>query len=169
MKWTKYKNQLEQNIEVISFTQKLEFAIEICERLLPDYEKFTEKYNWGNLEPIKSGITLCKQCFNGIEFEFETLRNLIAKIDENTPDMDEFGHDILGSLALNSACVVNETLTFLIDKKNDRIVDVGILCYDTQYFKVSEKCENFTDAEIENNTDLNKEINWQLERTRYVA
>jgi len=70
---------------------------------------------------------------------------------------------------LNAACVVIETLNFILDRKNDRIVDIGTLAYDTVFFEASERNPNLLDSELENDLELHKEMEWQLRTTKNVA
>ena len=168
MNWNEYKDKLKSNINGIPSEQKLQFAIEICDRLLPDYQNFSELNKWGEIKPLRDGLKYCKQLANGMELEFDSVKKLIKRIEKNTPDSEDFGQ-IEGSLALNAACAISETLNFIMDKNNQRIVDVGNFCYDTEYFKLSERKPNLSDVELEKEMELQKEIKWQLRKTKNVA
>ena len=168
MNWNEYKDKLRLNIDGISSEQKLQFAIEICDRLLPDYQNFSELYKWGEINPLRDGLKYCKEFVNGIELEFDSVKKLIKRIEINTPNSEDFGQ-IEGSLALNAACAISETLNFILDKNNERIVDIGNFGYDTEYFKLGERKSNLSDSELEKEMELQKEIEWQLKKTKNVA
>ncbi len=168
MNCNEYKDKLNSNVNGIPAEQKLQFAIEICDKLLPDYQNFSELYKWGEINPLKDGLKYCKEFANGIELEFDSVKMLIKRIEKNTPDSEDFGQ-VSGSLALNAASAICETLNFIIDKKNERIVDIGNFSYDTEYFKLGERKSNLSDSELEKEIELQKEIEWQLRKTKNVA
>ena len=120
MNWNEYKDKLKSNIKGIPSEQKLQFAIEICDRLLPDYQNFSELYKWGKINKLRDGLKYCKEFANGIELEIDSAKKLIIEIEKNTPNSEDFGQ-VEGSLALNTACAISETLSFIMDKNNDRI------------------------------------------------
>ena len=168
MNWTEYREQLIKNIDVLSLERRLDFAIEICERLLPDYKAFYNEYKWGNLDSLTDGLVLCKQNANGLDTDVKSIERLISLIEEITPDTEDFG-EVSGSLALNSASAIIETLNFILDNKTERITDIGSFSYDSAFFKAGELNPKLSDAEVENEIELQNEVAWQLEKTKYVA
>jgi uncharacterized protein YjaG (DUF416 family) len=168
MNWTEYREQLIKNLEVLSSERKLDFAIEVCEKLLPDYKAFYNEYKWGDLNSLADGLVLCKQNANGLDTDVKSIERLISGIEKITPDTEDFG-EVSGSLALNSAGAISETLNFILDNKTERITDIGSFSYDTAFFKAGELNPKLSDAEVENETELQNEITWQLEKTKYVA
>lgn len=168
MNWTEYREQLIKNIDGLSSPQKLKFAIEICEILLPDYQAFQQEFKWGNLNTLTGGLALCKQNADGLETDLTTVEKQISEILKNTPDTEDFA-EVSGSLALNSAAAIGETLSFILDHKTERISDIASLSYDSVYFKACENYPKLSESEIENHQDLQNEIKWQLEKTKYVA
>ncbi|MEQ8419634.1 MAG: DUF416 family protein [Arenibacter algicola] len=126
MNWTEYREQLIKNLDVLSLERKLDFAIEICEKLLPDYKAFYNEYKWGDLDSLADGLVLCKQNANGLDTDAKSIERLISEIEKITPDTEDFG-EVSGSLALNSAGAISETLNFILDNKTERITDIGSL------------------------------------------
>lgn len=165
MIWRNYVQQLKRNITQISFLQKLQFAISVCEKLIPDYRYFSETFNWGNISALEEGLAHVKEISQGHKFDSKTIQLLISEIEENMPDTDDFG-EVYGSLALNSACAINETLKFVVDRDDNRVVEIGGLSYDTEYFKLKESNKNLSESELE--LELHKEMNWQLEMTKLL-
>lgn len=165
MNWTEYREQLIKNVDGLSSRQKLKFAIEVCEKLFPDYQTFQDEYKWGNANLIADGLAACKRNANGLDPDEKSVRLLIAEIEKITPNTEDFG-EVSGSLALNSAAAICETLSFILDNKTERISDIGGLSYDSAYFKACEDYPKLSESEIENHRDLQNEINWQLEKTK---
>ena len=168
MNWREYREQLRKNIDGLSSNQKLKFAIDICEKLFPDYQTFQQEHKWGNLNTLADGLTLCKQNADGLRTNVNIVEKQIAKIVKNTPDTEDFGQ-VSGSLALNSAAAISAALSFILDNKTERISDIGSLSYDSAYFKACENYPKLSESEIENHKDLQNEIEWQLEKIKYVA
>ncbi|WP_158973538.1 DUF416 family protein [Cellulophaga sp. L1A9] len=149
MNWTEYREQLIKNIVVLSSEHRLDFAIKICEKLLPDYKTFYNECKWGDLDLLTDGLILCKQNANGLDSDVKTVERLISRIEEITPDMEDF-EEVSGSLALNSANAMSETLNFILDNKTERITDIGSFSYDSAFFKAGEFNTKLSDAEVEN-------------------
>jgi uncharacterized protein YjaG (DUF416 family) len=168
MNWKEYREQLIKNVDGLSSRQKLRFAIEVCEKLFPDYQDFQNEYKWGDVNLIADGLAVCKQNANGPDTEEKSVRKLIAGIEKITPDTECYG-EVSGSLALNSAAAICEALSFILDNKAERILDIGELSYDSAYFKACENYPNLSESEIENHPDLQNELRWQLEKIKYVA
>lgn len=168
MKWTEYREKLTKNLKATSLNQQMRFAIEICEKLLPDYDAFEKEFKWGDLKSLIKGLVLCKDNANGLDTNVKIIENQISEIEKNTPDTEDFG-EVSGSLALNSAAAISEALSFILDYKTERILDIGSLSYDSAYFKVCENYPKLSESEIENHQDLQNEIKWQLEKIKYVA
>ena len=168
MNLTEYSKRFKAELNKSSEKQKMEFAIEICERLIPDYYKFVDQTNWGDTNSISKALELIKNSANGQPIQTELINGLIREVEKNTPDTDDFGQ-INGSLALNSCTAILETLSFIMDKKSTRIMDIASFCYDSVYFKVGELNPELSEMEIENHANLQNEIKWQLEKLKNVA
>ncbi|MEM9364052.1 MAG: DUF416 family protein [Bacteroidota bacterium] len=165
MNWKEYTEQLKSEIKKSSEKQKLDFAKEICERLLPDYYNFVQKTNWGDANVISRAWKLIENFSNEQPTRAEIIREMIIELEKNTPDTEDFGQ-ISGSLALNSCAAITETLKFILDKKSERIMDITSFSYDTVYFKVCELNPKLSEMEIENQDEIQKEIEWQLEKLK---
>ncbi|MFD2588770.1 DUF416 family protein [Croceitalea marina] len=168
MKWTEYKERFKTTLYKTSEKQKMEFALEICEKLLPDYHTFTDETKWGDSDIISEALDLAKKCANTQQTRADLIKKMVGEVEKNTPDMDDFGQ-VSGSLALNSCTAISETLNFILDKKTERIIDIGSFSYDSTYFKVGELNPKLSDLEIEKHSDLQNEMEWQLEKIKYVA
>lgn len=168
MKWTEYSERFKAELTKSSEQQMMELAIEICAKLLPDYHEFFEETSWGDATTISKAYELIKNSANGRPTRTESINEIISEVEKNIPDTEDFGQ-ISASLALNSSLAILETLNFILDKKPDRISDIGTLSYDSVYFKVGELKPKLSELEIENHVDLQNEIKWQLEKIKHVA
>ena len=151
----------------ISNSERLSFAILICKRLITDYQRFVINRNWGDIFVLNQALDYCTRVEKGIEFDSTKIDNLIIAVDNITPDTDEF-KGISGLLAMNSATVITETLNFILDKSEQRIVDIGLLAYSSTYFKTSDAFPNLDESRIEKTKEIVEEINWQLKQTIYL-
>lgn len=168
MNWTEYREQVFQKVGGLTSPQKLKFALEICEKLLPDYRVFQEDFDWGNLDALKDGIALCKQNADGHDTETTAIKIQLSEIDRSTPDTEDFGQ-VSGSLALNAAAAIGEALNYILDNKEERISNIASLSYDSVYLVACENYPKLTESEIENHHDVQKEINWQLEKLKWLT
>lgn len=160
-----YQNQLRSNLRKLSFQKKKMFGIDICERLFPEYLEFHKLNGFGEPKILKMGIDICVEYPKSNIVEIE-INNIIQQIDTITPDTNDFG-EILGSLALNAACSVSETLKFLIDSDDEHIFNAASYMYDTIDLQVCDKFPNLNDENIERHPLIINEIKWQLDKTRH--
>lgn len=156
--WKEYQENLKRNVNTISISKNLEFATEICQRLLPEYKNFEKKHNWGNSKLVAEGIEICSN-YSLASTDQKKAKSLIEKLNSIVPDTEEFNY-ISSSLALNSACATIETLEYIIDFDSKHIFRVGNYMYDTLDFKVAENPKDSSER------ILSDEIEWQLEKTK---
>lgn len=142
----------------------MQFAIEICQALLPYYEKFERKYKWDDSRLLAEGIRLCE---NHVNLQAEVIHEYLEKIDLIIPDTDDFG-DLEGSCALNASLAVFYTLKFLVDHDNKLILEVGMLMYETISFDIQHENESISDDELDDHPLLIAEMNRQLRNTKTV-
>ena len=138
----------------------VDFGLNICERLQPEYTKFSENYNWGDADLLKACIEFCR-VGKGTMLNHSDIKFYLDKLDPNIPDMDDFG-DFDSSYALNASCAVYELLEYLSDKDKSHIFNISTYMTDTIDFKLSEADANLTNEELENHSDLIREWKYQL-------
>jgi uncharacterized protein YjaG (DUF416 family) len=158
---SKFRDLLSLNLESLSDDRIVDFALNVCRRLLPDYNHFYDKYNWGNLE-------LLKDVLNKIEERALTndeIKEFIVEVDKVIPDTEEFG-DYSGSYALNASASVLELLEFLIDTNQEHIVSISTYSTDTIDFKLYEIDQSLSDTDLLHHPVLLQEQKRQLEFTR---
>lgn len=138
----------------------IDFGLDICERLLPDYVSFSENRSWGNAGILKDSINFCRKNKGNTQND-TAIQNYLDKLDPDIPDIDEFG-DFDGSYALNASAVVYELLEYLLDKDTSHIYNISTYMTDTIDFKLSEADPNLTNEELENHPDIIDERKYQL-------
>lgn len=161
MKYTEYQKKLKETISLLSEKRKIEFAIDICIRLFPEYEKFQKKYDWGDSAIIWKGIKYCQNNYDNSRLDKKEVQKLMDEIDSLIPDMDDFG-ELQGSYGLNASLSVYECLEYLIIRENKKIINIATYMYDTIDFKVQFQNEELTEKEIREHPKIIEEINWQL-------
>ena len=150
------------NVEVdkASSDALIDFALDICGRLLPKYVSFSKNHSWGDVEVLKHSIDFCKRSKGFDQNNFE-IQNYLDKVEPNIPDMDDFG-DFDGSYALNASCAVYELLEYLYDGDVSHIFNISTYMTDTIDFELSEADPNLTDEELQNHKDIIIEWTYQL-------
>lgn len=155
---------LKNNLELLPKGRKVDFGLNICKRLLPDYIIFNQKYNWGNSETLNRAI----ESIDGrikTDLNKESIYKLIAKVNLLVPDTDDFG-EVEGSYALNASVSVVELLEYLIDEDKEHIINISRNILDTIDFKIREKEPTLTSQKLEEHYELVQEMYYQLEITK---
>ncbi len=146
----------------MSNDRAIDFALDICRRLLPEYIDFSHRNNWGDPETINDAINFCKINKKFQLIEIETANELHKAVETVIPDMDDFG-DYDSSYALNASCAVLELLEFLLDGDKSHILNISTYMTDTVDFKISEAEPDLTNEQLENHERISKELNYQLD------
>ncbi len=163
--WKKYQNKVRKNISKLAFDRKLQFAIQICERLFPDYVNFQKQNEFGNPSLLRKGIDFGHENLSLENVGKDEITSLISQIEAVTPDADDFG-EIDGSLALNAACSILDMLNFILSSNEEYIFNVANYMYDSVDFIVADKYPNLNEEEIQNHPLIIEEVRWQLEQTQ---
>jgi uncharacterized protein YjaG (DUF416 family) len=142
--------------------QAVDFALNICRRLLPEYIDFSHRNNWGDPQLIEDAISFCTQNRTFHNVEFEKVKNLHKGVELVIPDMDDFG-DFDSSYALNASCAVMELLEFFLDGDKTHILNISTYIFDSLDFKIRETEPNLSKDQLDHHFEINKEINYQLE------
>lgn len=166
--WKKYQIELEEGISNLSYEQKMDFAIEICTRLLPEYSIFQTKHNWGDHKLVTDCLGYCKENLRTQNIDQDTIKSLLNNLDQVIPDTDDFG-DIEASFALNSSLAVHYLLEYLVDKKNEHILNIANCMYDTVDFRVREANDGLKNDELDNHPSVVEERKWQLDKINTLA
>lgn len=164
MTFTEFKNKIEKQLIGLSDNERLKFALDMCKRLLPDYEIFHEKNKWGNPDILTKGLKYCEQILNGDKADNHQIEEIRKSIEKVTPDTEYFG-DWDGSYALNVCNAIIESLEFIIDKDIEHILNVSSYMTDTVDFKIAEKFGELSDDTIDTHPWMTNERNIQITLT----
>ena len=147
MNYKDFTAEIKRRIPKLSYSRQLELSIIICKKLLPEYQIFSQAYEWGEPKLLSDAIKKCEQALT-VKPNIPELKTMLPKIDKIVPHMDDFG-DYMGSYALNASASVYETLQFIIDKDATHIFNISTYYTDTIDFKIQED-EDLTEDEIDN-------------------
>jgi hypothetical protein len=98
----------------------------------------------GNSDLLLDAINLVDKSLSQ-DIDIETVKMLLPKINQITPDTEDFGN---ASYALNASAAVYETLEFLLDNNPIHIENVGTYLTDTIDAKIQED-DDLTPEEID--------------------
>lgn len=157
---SEFMTLFKSKVDSASLDGLVDFGLDICERLQPEYTSFSENHNWGDADLLKACIEFCR-AGKGTMVNHSDIKFYLDKLDPNIPDMDDFG-DFDSSYALNASCAVYELLEYLSDKDKSHIFNISTYMTDTIDFKLSEADANLTNEELENHPDLISEWKYQL-------
>ncbi|KQM72933.1 hypothetical protein ASE74_21785 [Pedobacter sp. Leaf216] len=161
MNATQFYEQLSDQLSILPKNQRIAFAVNICDRLLPDYIDFYAQFNWGNPDILKRSIQCAKNAIANVVDEHE-VKQLLAELEAVLPDTEEFT-DPLGTYALNAACALFELLEYLLNQEIDHLLNISSTITDTIDFKLSELEEDLNEDEILNHPEMLKEWHHQLQ------
>lgn len=147
-------------IEAASRNVLIDFGLDICERLQPEYMVFSKRHSWGDADLLKECIEFCRVSERGTVNDSD-IKFYLDKLDPNIPDMEDFG-DFDSSYALNASSAVYELLEHLLNKDLIHISNISIYMTDTIDFKLSESNASLTNEELANHPDLIREWEYQL-------
>ncbi|MES2455763.1 MAG: DUF416 family protein [Bacteroidota bacterium] len=151
---------LKQRIADSSDDKLLNFALDICKRLLPEYIRFYEKHQWGDPNALIDAIGYCESA-KPENLQQHILKDFLERVDLVTPDTEDFG-DYEGSYALNASTSTMALLTFLIDGNKDSILESSSYMTDNADAKLGEAYRDLTYKELETHPDMVAERQYQL-------
>ncbi|MFN6084382.1 MAG: DUF416 family protein [Fluviicola sp.] len=158
----KFQEQIEKEIKKSTDFKRIQFGLDICKRLLPDYKDFELKEKWGDSETLKKAISFIDSIEkNGFD-NLEKLDLLIKSVENVIPDTEDFS-SWEASYALNASVSVFELLSYLKDKDYKHIMTISTLMTDNLDFKIQMKNRNISEKEIDNHPMLIDEFKNQLE------
>ena len=148
MNSSEFQDTLKKQLAVLPRQRVIEFALDICQRLLPDYLLFYHKRKWGDLSILQQAINFCEQ--NKTEQTFDEIKahELLTDIVKAIPDTDHFG-EWDGSYALNAAASVADLMEYLCDRDLKHILAISSYMTDTIDFKIHEKESNISTQQLE--------------------
>ena len=161
----KYALKLHGSLEVLSDEQKLLFGFWISKRLFHNYVYFNKETSFGDIDVMLDAFNLIEKYLGSGSFDRATVIKAMDKVEMNTPDTEDYS-TILVSFALDACSALNECLAFILDKKINRVIDIGIFARDTVDMFIQELNEmelgnpNF-ESEIQSNELMRREMTSQ--------
>lgn len=141
----------------------LNFGIDICNKLYPDYVNFSSFHKWGDPKVLIDAIKVCELAKSSLPINGE-VEKMMVKVDEIAPHMDNFGDEV-SSYSLNACVAVYHTLKYINTQEAEDIFWVGSTMIDTIDFKVQEN-KKLSDEEIDKHPLMVETQNYLLEQTR---
>ncbi|KOS07033.1 hypothetical protein AM493_14070 [Flavobacterium akiainvivens] len=131
------KDILRTQLSFLSYQEQLVFALLTCDRLLPNYVAFSEKFKFGAPAGLEKIINkLYESTFE--DFDNQKINTYINFIETITPDTEDF-NSVLVSFALDACTSVLSTLGFILDKNVQNIIDIASYATDTIAMYIQER------------------------------
>ncbi|MDF0534537.1 YjaG family protein [Shewanella yunxiaonensis] len=118
-----------KRLKALSLPQKKLFAIALCQRMLPNYQLFSDVCQFGNPAVLDTLLQLLWQSLydNKLKLNIELQ---LAKLEENTPEPENF--DVYGVYpALDAVVALSSLLGALESKIEDDIINISKLSSST--------------------------------------
>src|ERR1044071_1517823 len=74
--------------------QRIALAAAMAERWLPVYESFSEEEDWGDASILKRAVEAVWNCALGKKLTTKDHAIYKARVEENTPHVDDFATDV---------------------------------------------------------------------------
>ncbi|MFC0878897.1 DUF416 family protein [Saccharicrinis sp. FJH2] len=157
-----FQIQIDKQLQRATDFERIQFGLDICNRLLLDYKAFELKDKWGDSSLLTEAIKFINISKNKGNIDLGKLDSLISLIDKVIPDTEDFS-DWEVSYALNASVSILELLSYLKDKDYNHILTISTLMTDNIDFKIQMSNTDLTDNEIDCHPMLIDEFKYQLE------
>ena len=158
----KFQEQIDKKLQKATDFERIQFGLNICNRLTPDYKDFELKNKCGDSNILIEAISFIETVQNNKSIDLIKLDLLINMIDKVIPDTEYFSNWEV-SYALNASVSVLELLLYLKDKDYNHIMTISSLMTDNIDFKIQMSKNDITNKEIDNHPILIEEFKFQLE------
>lgn len=116
-------------IKELSFEQQLVFANVLSERMLPNYQLFSESVNFGNPKVLSTIVDIIwqKTAKQSVKFNLEVQQN---KLLDETPELTDY--DNFGVIAaIDCAMAINTMLVAIEQKLDEDLINISKLSSST--------------------------------------
>lgn len=123
---------LRQELKQLPHLHRLAFAAAMCERLLSNYNAFSNMENWGDRSILRAALDEVWEILQGKQKDTEKLARLREACDSNNviPD-DDFSGSYYGLEAQEAALAICELLDASLDPTPQQIVKIAKRVRDT--------------------------------------
>lgn len=121
---------LSLKLEELTVNQRFAFALSCCERLYPNYSKFSVQHKWGDSAVLREALDTCWRKLESADVTRDVVNDLILRCVRETPNTEDFS-SIYVSPALDAATAVIFLLELALDDSVQKVVQIASLCRDT--------------------------------------
>jgi|SRR5688572_11712717 len=161
MKYEDFDRTFKSQTTNLSWEKQLSLSVSICKKLFYDYQKFSERNDWGDPDLLLDAINLAEKSLSHNR-DMTAVTALLQKVNEITPDTEDF---VDASYALNACTAVYETLEFTVDSDPTHIYNIGRYLTDTIDFKIRES-DHLTQDQIDKHPLMIETRQYLIEATR---
>ncbi len=136
MTYTVFINSFRKQVNTLSYEKGLAMNILLCQKLLPCYQNFYEKNQWGDPMILQEALHYCEIARTHDVSKGE-IDPLFKKLYSVARDTEDFG-DYDGSYALNAAAALLHALLYISGKDPKEPYAIGTLYTDTLDAKLHE-------------------------------
>lgn len=138
-------SQLEE-IEALPKTARLLFATIICERLFPNFVRFSEETGWRGKADLREAQDLLWRCLRG-NCDLQAAAAMASQVAAWAPDTESFRSDFT-SAALDAVTAISEALEACRDPSAVRIANCGYLAYESARMYAAQRSVTGTDIDL---------------------
>lgn len=161
MTFQEFTSTFKKQVDRLPYQRQLDLSISVCKKLFFGYQQFYEDNDWGNPDILLDAISFVEQSRTG-NVDQTALKAILQKIEEVTPDTEDFGE---ANYAVNASGAIYETIEFLLDRKTDHIYNIGTYLIDTVDAKVQGD-DDLSEDEIYHHPQMVETKNYLLAETR---
>jgi hypothetical protein len=133
----------------VTVLHRIAFGASCCERLLPNYRKFTDVEKWGDYKFLEDTLEEIWSFIYGKQFKSDKIDMLIKMCYKVTPDSEEFD-SIYTSFAIDAGGAVHEMLKCCLYNESKHVVDVACFARDTVDMYIQERDNmDYSDIDFE--------------------
>lgn len=126
-----YQDVIKRELITLSEKGRILFGALTTERLYPNYIHFEKMVGWGDHSKLQGAISLLYEYLLREDLvAVSEIQDAINEVDFVTPHTDDFP-GITTSFALDACTSVHSTLSYILDKNIEHIIDVAIYARDT--------------------------------------
>lgn len=124
------RDRIKKLIKELEPAQNAAFVALTCEKMLPNYFRFSEIEKWGNSEIYTEALTTLYGFVLNQSYDKEYIVRIMDDLEANSPDLDEFDSPT-ASYALDTSSAMLEAVSFLLDGKIEHIYNCATYATDT--------------------------------------
>jgi uncharacterized protein YjaG (DUF416 family) len=161
MNFQEFTKVYRKQVDTLSYERQLDFAVGVCKKLFFDYQRFYQRNDFGSPDVLLDAISKVEQR-QVVRIDPKELKTILQRINEITPDSEDFGN---ANYAINAAGTFYETVEFLLDRDINHIYNIGTYLIDTVDSKVQGDGD-LSDGEIDQHPLMLEAKSYLLQETK---